>query len=295
MSILSFKERGPWGKSSWRGNTSGHVIKNLLGMFQPTLFVDPAEGSGTSRDVAKDMGIQYEGFDLHSGFNLLNDRLIERLPRPADLVFFHPPYHSMVLYSGEQWGKPNPDDLSRCKDVDEFIEKLQLAVMNIYDATRGGGHYSVLIGDMRKEGQYHSFQADVIKYGLGKLKSVMIKAQHNCVSDRKEYNGSFVPIQHEYLLIFQKDTVIKSFIDYALGVSDRLKSASNASWRNLVRWAMMNLGSQDTSLAELYSEMERCAGAKITGNGDWKAKVRQILQLHPEFINVDRGIWKMAA
>ena len=54
---MNFPNRGPWGKSNWRGNTSGHVIREMIEHFNPTLFVDACEGSGTSGDVCRDMGI----------------------------------------------------------------------------------------------------------------------------------------------------------------------------------------------------------------------------------------------
>lgn len=204
-SVMSFPDRGPYGKASWRGNTSGRVIKALVEFFQPSLFVDPAEGSGTSRDVARELGIEYVGLDLHSGFNLLKDRLIERLPREADYIFFHPPYHSVIQYSGNVWGtEPHPDDLSRCKTPEEFLEKLKVALHNIYEAVRKNGHYSVQIGDLRKKGNYWSIQSDIIQIAPGKLEGVIIKVQHNCVSNRMRYSGKFIPIMHEYILNFKK-------------------------------------------------------------------------------------------
>lgn len=32
---MSCPERGPWGKSNWRGNTTGHIIADLIDAFQP--------------------------------------------------------------------------------------------------------------------------------------------------------------------------------------------------------------------------------------------------------------------
>ena len=46
-SVMSFPERGNYGNSNWRGNTSGYVIKELIQHFNPKLFVDACEGSGT--------------------------------------------------------------------------------------------------------------------------------------------------------------------------------------------------------------------------------------------------------
>ena len=69
-------------------------------------------GSGTSMDVAREMGIQAFGLDLHSGFNVLRESILSAIGQPADLVVSHPPYGGMILYSGNVWGSPHPDDLS---------------------------------------------------------------------------------------------------------------------------------------------------------------------------------------
>jgi len=94
MSLLSFPQRGSWGDAKWRGNCSGFVYKDLFERLKPSLFVDPMVGSGTSVQVAQEMNIEAYGLDLHSGFNILRDPILSRLPRPADLVVSHPPYHN---------------------------------------------------------------------------------------------------------------------------------------------------------------------------------------------------------
>ena len=38
-SVVSYPERGKWGKSSWRGNMSGYIIIDLIEHFKPRLFV----------------------------------------------------------------------------------------------------------------------------------------------------------------------------------------------------------------------------------------------------------------
>ena len=35
QSIVSYKERGPYGKSSYRGNCTGYIIKDLIEQFYP--------------------------------------------------------------------------------------------------------------------------------------------------------------------------------------------------------------------------------------------------------------------
>lgn len=79
MSILSFPDRGHWGNASWRGNCSGHVYKKIFEQLKPGVFVDPMVGGGTSIEVAREMGIEAYGLDLHSGFNILRDSILERV------------------------------------------------------------------------------------------------------------------------------------------------------------------------------------------------------------------------
>ena len=55
-SIASYFARGKYGSNSWRGNCSGLLIKDLLEYYKPDTFGDLAVGSGTSIEVAEDLG-----------------------------------------------------------------------------------------------------------------------------------------------------------------------------------------------------------------------------------------------
>ena len=203
-SILSFPNRGPWGSASWRGNCSGYVYKSLFEQLRPRVFVDPMVGSGTSVEVAQEMGVEAHGLDLHSGFNILRDSIVERVGKQADLVLSHPPYGSMILYSGNVWGSAHPDDLSRCVDDADFHEKLHIALLNQREATKGGGVYGTIIGDWRRQGKYTSYQAECIaRMPSEELAAVLIKAQHNTVSDSRSYAAMKMPrIMHEYIILW---------------------------------------------------------------------------------------------
>jgi len=207
-SVLSFPERGPWGDARYRGNCSGHVVRELLEWYRPGLFVDPMEGSGTSREVAAEFGIQYVGLDLREGYDLTRESLIERLPAPADLVFVHPPYWTMIPYSGKVWGDaPDPRDLSHVPTYEDYLRLLGRALGNAMAAVCSGGHLAILVGDIRSRGRYYSPQADIVARGesyLGQLEGILIKVQHNTTSEGKRYAGRFVPILHEYLIVFRR-------------------------------------------------------------------------------------------
>jgi hypothetical protein len=63
-SVVSYPDRGPWGDPKYRGNCSGWLAKNLILSFQCRSVFDPAEGSGTIKDVV--LGInRYRGKEIH--------------------------------------------------------------------------------------------------------------------------------------------------------------------------------------------------------------------------------------
>ena len=292
-SVMSFPERGNYGDNSWRGNTSGYVIKELIQHFNPKLFVDACEGSGTSRDVCKEMGIEYVGLDLYKGQDFTKDAILTQLPRPACLCFTHPPYNDMIAYSGSVYGKEIlVGDTSHCINAEEFISKSQVMLMNQREATKEGGIYCTLIGDQRGgslgKGNFRSYQSDFIQMmPKEELLSVAIKLQHNCMSDTRVYNGSFIPIMHEYLLIWKKRA--KSLFAISFDIASELQSRVATTWRNAIRIVMMKL--QKADLNTIYNEIEKVASNLITNNPNYKAKIRQTLQKH--YNNVERGVWSL--
>ena len=58
MSILSYENRGKWGKSSYRGNCSGFIYQEMFSWLKPIVFVDPMAGSMTSIEVLKKWGLR---------------------------------------------------------------------------------------------------------------------------------------------------------------------------------------------------------------------------------------------
>ena len=102
-SILSFPERGPWGDPRYRGNCSGHVYRQIFEALRPRVFTDPMVGGGTSVEVAREMGIEAQGLDLHSGFNILRQRILEEF-RPLVHDVVHPrrgwTHHQKIIRRG---------------------------------------------------------------------------------------------------------------------------------------------------------------------------------------------------
>ena len=204
-SVVSYPDRGPWGNSGYRGNCSGHLIKDLILRFKCQSIFDPAEGGGTVKDVVRGINrnlgknIDYEGRDLKKGWDILTGQLPEK---QFDMVWYHPPYHDMIRYSD------HPKDLSNCPSVDDFEYKLTQSAERLFQVLKPGGIMAILIGDQRKNSRYHPLLRVLLNnHKIGTLKAILIKIQHNCQSDRKPYptnNPFLIFIKHEYCLIYQK-------------------------------------------------------------------------------------------
>jgi DNA modification methylase len=285
---MSFPDRGKWGDSSWRGNCSGHVLKALFEQTQPATFVDCMAGSGTSIEVAREMGIHATGLDIHHGFNAVRDSILDAVGHEVDLAFSHPPYGEIILYSA------HPDDLSRCASDEDFHQKLQMVLLNQRQATRPGGHYATLIGDKRKQGKYCSYQAEAIaRMPADELVSVQIKIQHNCVSDSRTYaRMSWPRIAHEYLLVWKRR---EAPLLVLLGNIAREQQARlSGTWKNLVRLVLQRYNGQ-ASLQDIYATISKEAPEKLATNPNWQAKIRQVLNSNETmFASTDRGVWSLA-
>ena len=81
-----------------------------------------------------------------------------------------------------------------------------MAIVNQRKATAPGGFYGIIIGDVRRRGQYSSYQAEAIaRMPREELRAVLIKAQHNMVSNHVNYAPmKFPKIMHEYVIIWQR-------------------------------------------------------------------------------------------
>ncbi|HZH61499.1 MAG TPA: hypothetical protein VEY70_18410 [Metabacillus sp.] len=282
-SVLSYKERGKWGNNLYRGNCSGYVIRDLLEFFKPKKFVEVFSGGGTGIDVARDLGYMNSvHLDLNNGWNALMDDI----PTGSDFVFSHPPYWDIISY--QQYNGNHPDDLSISMSYEEFIQKLDKVNAKIYQSLVNQGRHAFLIGDIRKKGKYYSIIKDMSWFG--DLEIHLIKQQYNTMSERKNYNGKFIPIAHEHLLIFRKNQVWAVPIKMTGTKVFDLRAFEGMTWRDLIQGALEYLGGQ-SDLQSIYEVIQE--SKKAQKNRHWKEKVRQTLQLHENFISVERGIWKL--
>lgn len=279
QSVVSYIDRGMYGKADYRGNCSGYVIKDLISYFypysRPKKFVEIFSGGGTGQDVAKELGIKNSiHLDLNNGWDALKDEI----PSGSDFIFSHPPYWNIINYE-KQRGKYEKNDLSNDMPYDEFIRKLNIINEKIYYSLVNGGRHATLIGDVRKQGRYYSIIKDMNWYG--DLESHIIKVQHNCLSDNKKYNNNFIPIKHEHILIFKKNKIWIFKLKYTLSKKENIMNATNITWRDLIQATIEYLDNNAT-IEEIFEILNKSKKGK--NNTHIREKIRQTLNLNKNFI-----------
>lgn len=305
-SFVAYPDRGKGGNNKWRGNCSPKIVADVLkyslenkqyygkDISQFTLL-DPMSGSGTSKVAADFYGVNSILYDLNpnapqgkGNWNALKDDVEDS----SDLIFFHPPYHDIIKYSGSVWGnKPNPDDLSQCESYSDFIEKLNFVIKKLFLSLRKDGRLAVLVGDIRSKGVFHSISDDMMK--IGNTEGFIVKGQFNCVSDSRTYKKPFIPIVTEYLWLFHKDNVIMIPFSYTRSSVFNVleKDAKSLTWNHLIR-SVIEYSNGTASLSEIYRLLEN--HPKTQKNQNWKERVRATIYEHPnEYEKCSEGVYKL--
>jgi hypothetical protein len=201
-SLYHFSRAGDYGDRAYPGNCGGNLIKDLLRYFKVWSVFDPMTGSGTCRDVCKELGIYSWSSDLHEGADACD---ASQFPRACfEFAWVHPPYWRQKLYTD------NPRCLSRTPTLDAFLDRYRLLIDNCVGALVPGGKLAILMGDYndREAGfvplVYHSKRL-AFEAGLHQCCTDIIRFSHGASSSKKIYRSSFIPGLHDVCMIFQRE------------------------------------------------------------------------------------------
>jgi hypothetical protein len=200
-SLYHFHRAGEYGDRSYPGNCGGNLIKDLLRFFAVNSCFDPCTGSGTCRDVCKELGIYCWSSDLREGADACD---ASQFPRSCfEFCWLHPPYYKQKLYSED------PRCLSRAPTLAAFLDRYRLLIENCAGALLPGGKLAILIGD------YNDYHAGFVpltywtkrlafEAGLRQCCTDIIRFSHGASSSKKVYCSSFIPGLHDVCCIFEK-------------------------------------------------------------------------------------------
>lgn len=211
-SIVRYDQRGPWGSARYPGNTTGYLLMDLFGHFNPTNVLDPMEGSGTTGDVCKELGIPYLGFDLAKGHDILSPRSQRSMAKEVDesfvsgasFIFWHPPYWNMIRYN-----RADQRDFSNGPYA-LYLTRMERAMKFLRSLIQEGNpdaRLAIQLGDLRRRGQYYWIPRDVaepsrLRSSGWNLTDLIIREQRGVTSDNVQY-GKLIRIMHETVLILE--------------------------------------------------------------------------------------------
>jgi hypothetical protein len=200
-SLYYFDRAGEYGDRKWPGNCGGNLIRDLIKFFSAKSVLDPMSGSGTCRDVCKELSVDCWSSDIHEGFDACD---ASRFPRECfEFCWLHPPYWRQKIYADDA------RDLSRTPTLDAFLERYGLLLRSCAGALTPGGRIAVLMGDYtdREAGfvplVYHTKRL-AFAAGLRQHTTGIIRFSHGASSSKKVYRSSFIPGLHDVCMVFEK-------------------------------------------------------------------------------------------
>ncbi len=139
---------GAQGVPGYKGATPSYIVWNLISRYthEKDLVIDPFCGSGTTLDVARDLGRKALGYDVHPArkdiFRVDARKLPPELSNKASLVFMDPPYGTHLDYGDDprDLGKLDASEPGYCQAMDQAFA----------EATRvlsPGGHLGLYVSD----------------------------------------------------------------------------------------------------------------------------------------------------
>ncbi|MEM6468704.1 MAG: hypothetical protein AAF802_03990 [Planctomycetota bacterium] len=201
-SLYHFADPGQYGDRSYPGNCGGNLIRDLLRYFKPQRVFDPMTGSGTCRDVCRDLGIECRSSDLKSGFDAC-DAFGYSFDTQFDFIWAHPPYWRMKIYSDSS------NCMSQAPTLEAFNRQYRQFFRNCVSVLESGGKLAILMGDYsdRQAGfvpLVHHTKRLAFEVGLVQQCTDIIRFSHGATSGRKSYRSSFIPGLHDVCMIFTK-------------------------------------------------------------------------------------------
>lgn len=295
-SVVSYPERGAYGNNKYRGNCSGRLIEDLIRQYKIQNLSDYMVGGGTTEDVCQTLQVPGTFLDLNRGFDMMSMDIPDR----PENIFWHPPYGGMIIYSDKMYSAqdiidiygfdPRVNDLSRAKNWDDFVKKMNYCMLKQFSALEKGGRMFTLLGDWKQKGTLYSMLCDIAK--PGSLEQIIIKMEHNCVSDSQTYsNMNFVPICHEYVMVTKKNAAMIIPVSMARKYVMDLRDTMSSTWRDVVAAVLEDAG-KPLPLKEIYAAVD--GHKKCCTNPHWRDKIRQTLQMHDNFTHVSEGVWAAA-
>jgi DNA modification methylase len=141
------------GIAGFQGATPSYIIWNLLMRYtkEKDLVIDPCAGSGTTLDVARDLGRRALGYDVaptRKDIFRVDARKLPLEDGKADFVFIDPPYSTHIEYSKD------PRCIGKLEAAGaEYYRAMEQVISEIHRVLRPGKHMALYVSDSMVKGK----------------------------------------------------------------------------------------------------------------------------------------------
>jgi DNA modification methylase len=201
------------GDKAYQGATPSYIIWNLLQRYTrpKDLVVDPMCGSGTTLDVARELGRRAVGYDIAPYREDISRADARELPLEtgkADFVFVDPPYSTHIHYSDD------PACIGRLDALDPaYYEALEQVIREIHRILRRRRFMALYCCDsFRKKRPFCAigFRLFAILERYFEPVDIVAATRHNRTLKRRHYHteavkGNYFLRGFNYLFIMKND------------------------------------------------------------------------------------------
>lgn len=211
--------RAPHGDKDYIGATPAWVIWNLLSRYTRPhdVVLDPMCGSGTTLDVALELGRKGMGFDLvpsRADIQPADARHLPLAPASVDFVFVDPPYSTHVDYSDDPRciGKLDAGAATTGRGLNAYFKAMEEVFGQIFRVLKNRRYMAVYVSDSFKKGRPFvpiGFELFSILRRQFQPVDIVAVVRHNRTLKRNHWHTSAIEGNYflrgfNYLLIMKK-------------------------------------------------------------------------------------------
>jgi DNA modification methylase len=200
------------GDKAYKGATPSYVIWNVLHRYtaEGETVLDPFCGSGTTLDVAEDLGRKAIGFDLAPTRPEIRQADARSLPlknKSVDAIFMDPPYADNLDYSDD------PRCIGKLEARGQYQRAMRMVLRECHRVLRDDRILAIFVCDvLRKKSSFHplGFELFAIAREEGFVPhDVIAVVRHNRTLEMGNYRkaadeGGFFLRGFNYLMLFRR-------------------------------------------------------------------------------------------